>query len=331
MHNFTKFWIGPVVSLGCIAAPAHAAIIWTNSTEPNDPAVAPRMAWFDSADPGNIHWGGTTGLPYLLDGLDFTPDHTLYGFMDRDLYTINTNTGHADHVAHAWPLDPNDGGIFMDLSWDPAANQMYGVYACSTAQGGLATRLYKINLADAHVTLVGTVYYWERSIFPPGGLATTKDGVRYIDDMGGWLWELGPPEGRSDPQIPAERRWRERDASGAWFANVFGGMTIDWSRDGVLYHMGWNLNADNTELWTVNTTSGEAIREYAFGSDIYMLSAAIDPVPEPSTLIALILPAIALRQRRVVGHSHSTAATRSRSQVLRPPINRDSHLLLCAK
>jgi hypothetical protein len=255
-----------LVLIGLIAATASAAEIWTD--------IGGTIAKFDSTNPGVVTYIGTTGeLP--MDGMDFTPDGTLYGVADQELFIINQTSGAVQSLGVS-QLAP--GEIYMDISWDPLTQIMHGI------AGESPSHLYQINLSNAAATLVGTIN------LPSGnwsaGLATTAAGVRYMDDgVQDGLYRL---DGLNGTFLGPE----------GWNYNIFGGMTIDWSRDGVLYHAGWNETAMRTELWTVNLNTGAGTLVGQIGQSTLLLSAAIKPVPEPGGLAAVALLAACVRRRR---------------------------------
>ncbi len=253
------------VLVGVVAVSVQAAEIWTD--------IGSRIATFDSANPGAITYIGPTGeLP--MDGMDFTPDGTLYGVADQELFIIDQTDGSVQSLG-VGELVNNE--IYMDISWDPLTQTMYGV-------GGLGPlHLYQIDLETAAATLVGT-------IDPPatawtGGLATNAAGVRYIDDgIADGLYRL---DGLAGTFLGPE----------GFNHSFFGGMTIDWSRDGVLYHAGFNQATLLTELWTVDLVTGAGTFRGAIGQ-VLLLSAAIKPVPEPAGVMVAALLAACARRRR---------------------------------
>lgn len=256
--------------LSLLVAPASAAEIWTD--------VGSQIAKFDSADPSVIHHvGGDTG-ELTMDGMDFTSDGALYGVADQELFLINQTNGTVQSRGVA-QLAP--GEIFMDISWDPAQQAMYGIAGVSQNS---PVHLYRIDLNTAAATLVGAL-----DIPTPAGcagLATTAQGVRYVDDGSrGGLHRLN---GLSATFLGPE----------GFTYSVFGGMTIDWSRDGTLYHATYSTATFDAELWTVNLETGEGTFLGAIGIQGFLLSAAIKPVPEPGGLVSLVLLAACAARRR---------------------------------
>jgi hypothetical protein len=235
---------------------ATAAEIWTD--------IGGTIAKFDSANPGAITYIGATGeLP--MDGMDFTPDGTLYGVADQELFVINQVNGSVQSLGVSQLVGDE---IYMDISWDPVTQTMYGI-------GGMYPRhLYTIDLTDATATLLGNLNL--PGMLMSGGLATDAAGVRYVDDdqynglfrLTGLTGTFLGPEG--------------------FDYSFFGGMSCDWSRDGTLYHLTWNLDTQANELWTVNLTTGAGTKLGTLGQSP-TLSAAIKPIPEPSALVVLVL------------------------------------------
>jgi hypothetical protein len=275
-----------LVLLGLIAATASAAEIWTD--------IGGTIAKFDSTNPGVVTYIGTTGeLP--MDGMDFTPDGTLYGVADQELFIINQTSGAVQSLGVS---QLGSGEIYMDISWDPLTQTMYGVTSSSP------THLYQINLSNAAATLMGVV-----NVPAPGwsgGLATTAAGVRYIDHS------------------EQDGMYRLDGLNGTFLGpegldySFFGGMTIDWSRDGTLYHATWNQTALRTELWTVDLTTGAGTLLGAIGQQTLLLSAAIQPVPEPGGLAAVALLAACLRRRRGLFRRHQPVRRTTDRVVTRP-------------
>jgi hypothetical protein len=259
-----NLWVR-VSLLGVIASTAGAAEIWTD--------IGGRIAKYDSSNPASITYIGSTGeLP--MDGMDFTSDGVLYGVADREVFVINQTNGSVQYVGESQTVNNE---IYMDISWDPVAHVMYGI------GGQSPVHLYQINLNNAAATLVGSL-----AIDSPwsAGLATTATGIRYIDDsqrdglhrLNGLNGTFLGPEG--------------------FDYSFFGGMTIDWSRDGVLYHTTWNATNSRTELWTTDLTTGVGTFRAVIGQPtVVLLSAAIKPIPEPSALLVLIVLAAGARRR----------------------------------
>jgi hypothetical protein len=174
------------------------------------------------------------------------------------------------------------GEIYMDISWDPVAGRMYGV----SLSMAFEPKLWEINLTNGQASLVGVINGAAPSF--TGGLATSALGVRYIDD--GLLDGLYRVDGLNATFLGPE----------GFDHSFFGGMTIDWSRDGRLYHLGFNQATERCELWTVdNLNTGVGMFAGLLGNgEVLPLSAAIPPVPEASGLAALALLAGCVRRRR---------------------------------
>lgn len=259
-----------IAVLGLCVAPAGAVEIWTD--------IGSRIAKFDSAHPSAITYFGHTG-ELEMDGMDFTPDGTLYGVADQELFLISQTDGSVQSLGVA-QLAP--GEIFMDISWDPVEQAMYGI---AGVDANNPMHLYQINLDTAAATLVGALDIPTR--FASGGLATTAQGVRYVDD--GERDGLHRLDGLSATFLGPE----------GFAYSVFGGMTIDWSGDGTLYHLTYNMTRARPELWTVDLDTGAATFSGSLGVSGYILSAAIKPVPEPATLVGmLVVAACGIRRQR---------------------------------
>lgn len=253
--------------IGLVTASAGAAEIWTD--------IGGTIARFDSANPGVITNVGVTGeLP--MDGMDFTSDGTLYGVADQELFRINQTNGSVNYIGIA-TLPP--GQIFMDISWDPVAHQMYAI------DSSFPPMLYQLNLNTGAATTVGPLSI---GLFPTlsAGLATTAAGVRYVDDStNDKLFRLAGLTGT--PLGPA-----------GFDFTFFGGMTIDWSQDGTCYHAATGGTSSLAELWTIDLGTGAGTFGGIIGAGFPLLSVAIKPVPEPSGVLILALLAIGARCRR---------------------------------
>jgi hypothetical protein len=274
--------LAPAAIVGLLAARLSAAILWTDNGN--------QIMTFDSANPGVMHLVGPTGWGLAMDGLDFAGDGSLYGVADRDLFLIDQQTGHATLIGdEIIGYDP--GKIFFDLSWDPLLGKMFGL-AC---KGGEAPELYEFDLAARTATLVARLFYSD--FLPPGGLATTSAGVRYIDSgYGVHVRRLGEPEDG----------WIElyNFPPHTYFKHCFfGGMTIDWSRDNTCYHATVNLDVapnGQVQLWTINlaTGNGTFLGVVADGNSP-ILDVAIQPVPEPAAIpVGLLFAAAFVCPRR---------------------------------
>lgn len=253
----------------CIAT-ASATEIWS--------ADGRGLIRFDSASPQALTFVGESGIG-LPQGLDFAPNGTLYAFQGDSLYSLNLQTGAATLIGSS---DLQDERV-LDMSWDPAANQMLIVTALTSDE---PHHLRSVNLNTGGTSLVGTLNLSiPASAF---GLAVNAAGVRYLHDgeLGGMVRLNGMngvfmgPEGN---QI-----------------SVLEGMTINWSGDGAWYHAGMNGLTGRPEVWRVNEATGVGTFLGNLGGDDYEFNIgdiAIQPVPEPAAIVLLALGAFALRRR----------------------------------
>ena len=261
----TMLWLRFVL-VGLVAGSAGAAQIWTD--------IGGTIAKFDSANPSAItNVGVTHELP--MDGMDFTTDGRLYGVADQELFLIDQADGSVDYIGIA---TLPSGQIFMDISWDPVAEKMYGI------DSSYPSRLYEINLNTGAASLVGPLGIPFMTL--SAGLATTAAGVRYVDDsVNDVLYRLAGLTGMS------------LGPAGFNFT-LFGGMTIDWSRDGICYHAASSGMSGIAELWTINLSTGAGTYGGVIGAGNPLLSVAIKPVPEPGALAVLAVLAACGSRRR---------------------------------
>jgi len=233
---------------------------------------------FDSASPQNLTLVGESGIG-LLQGLDFAPDGTLYGFQNDSLYTLDLQTGAATLIGSS---DLQDERV-LDMSWDPATNQMLIVTALTSDE---PYHLRKVNLTSGATTISSTLNLpIPTSAF---GFAVNAAGVRYLHDseqqgmirLNGSNGVFMGPEGNE--------------------ISALEGMTINWSGDGAWYHGGLNGATGRPEFWSVNEATGVGSFFGNIGGDDYEFNIgdlAIQPVPEPASFILVALSAFVLRRR----------------------------------
>ncbi len=162
MRKFTWLCVG--LCCGFVSSSAQAALVWA--------VDGPGLIRFDSASPQNITRVGTGGVG-LMQGLDFAPNGTLYGFGFSGLYSFNTTTGDATFIGSP---DLQDERV-LDMSWNPAANRMEIVTALTSDE---THHLRSVNLTNGNVTPVGNL-----NISLPAsafGYAVAANGTRYLHD-----------------------------------------------------------------------------------------------------------------------------------------------------
>ena len=261
-------------TLGLCVALASAVEVWS--------ADGRGLIKFDSATPQALTLVGETGIG-LPQAMDFSGDGALYAFGgyfgDDNLYTLNLMTGAATTIGSGNLQDER----VLDMSWDPATRQMYIVTALTSDE---PHHLRTVNLATGATTIVGTL-----DITVPAmafGLATNASGVRYLHDgdrqgmyrLDGLHGTFLGPEGNE--------------------ISTLEGMTIDWSGDGTWYHAGDNGATGHVEFWRVNEASGAGTFIGNIGGDEYEYhigDLAIQPVPEPGSLVLICVSVLALRRR----------------------------------
>lgn len=260
---------GLCASLGSSAA--FAVEIWA--------VDGPGLIRFDSASPQNITRIGFAGVG-LMQGLDFAPDGTLYGFSNNGLYSFDTATGDATLIGS--PDLQNE--TVLDMSWNPAANRMEIVTALTSDE---PHRLRSVDLSNGSVATVGVL-----NIGLPAlafGYAVDQSGTRYLHD------------GDSARMIRLDAGLNGTPLSPVGNSiGVLEGMTINWSDDGAWYHAGLSGDTSRQELWSINSTTGVGTFLGNIGGLDYEFNfgdIAITPIPEPATLLILGLGAAALRRR----------------------------------
>lgn len=233
---------------------------------------------FDSASPQALTFVGESGIG-LPQGLDFAPNGILYAFQSDSLYTLDLQTGAGTLVGSS---DLQDERV-LDMSWDPATNQMLIVTALTSDE---PHHLRAVNLASGATSVVGTL-----NLSIPAmafGLAVNASGVRYLHD--------GDLQGMV----------RLNSMNGVFMGpegneiSTLEGMTINWSGDGAWYHGGLNGATGRPEFWSINEATGVGSFIGNIGGDEYEFNIgdlAIQPVPEPTAFILVALSALALRRR----------------------------------
>ena len=278
---------------GFVSPTATAVTIWgvdsNSSTGGGD-----RVVRFESSNPaGTIVGIGNTGVSgFIMSGLDFTPDGTLYACSSGvsatgSLYTINQTNGQATLVGSLGLPDDRD---LTDMTFNPATGQMMGV-----AFNGQRNFLYSINTASGAATLAGEINS-PGSIFL--GLCADSTGRMYLEDIGGRMRILDGLNVITMPQpIGVDTIFSQ-------------GMTMDWSADGAWYLAatfrhevgGFNARGDVRLidratggtlqiLGTWPQLSNDSYPRYAIG-DI-----AIRPVPEAALGLLLGLAPMLLMRR----------------------------------
>ncbi len=256
------------LTMGLVVTAAGATEIWATSSN--------GLIRFDSATPQSVVVVGDTGVT-MMQGMDFRSDGVMFGITDDDLYTLNLTTGHATLVG---PCNWAGSDVPLDLSWDPTTRQMYAVAGIDTDS---PMHLYTLNLSTGAATLVGTLDLPAPSL--PAGLATNAAGVRYVHD--------GSHSGM----------YRLEGLHGVFMGlegvpgGLFEGMTIDWSGTGTWYHALWNTGMTRSELWTVDESTGVGTFVGLIGADEHLLIGDIAVLPEPATVLVMVLALLTVRRR----------------------------------
>jgi hypothetical protein len=292
-------------AFACVAAVSSAALagggvdIWAvdNLGPTNSGSVGDRVIRFNSSNPlGTVTTIGATGVTGIgFSGLDFDSAGTLYGatgfgtgFTTTNVYTISQTTGAATLVG-------NTGVVLTDLSWNPVLNQLEGISSNSTTN---VHTVYSVSTVNGSATSIGNI-----TGLPTGGLlvgySIDSGGNRFVQNLADdFMYSMGT--GTAATQMSAGIGVN---------TNFSQGMTMHWSGANEWYLgsisntpvfasqvrlMNNGTGGTNSILatWANNGTGG--LPQYETGD------LAINPVPEPATIVAigLGLAALALRRRK---------------------------------
>lgn len=260
-------FISAFVVLG-VSSMASATLMYGHDMRNN------RFVSFDSATPGTQTLLGTQTTDYF--GLDFNASgSTLYGLSSTgNLQTINLANGAA--LSSVAISGVTAGSSWTGITFD-ASNNLF----LSTFLTGTGSQLWSLNANTGAASLIGTMHasntFIDISISSTGRLVAhdiTSDSFFDINTGNGASTLIG--------------------AHGL-AANFAQGMDFDWSTN-TLYAAVYTGGGTNT-YGSVNLTTGAVTPIGSIVSGEYEL-AAVNPVPEPATLAALGMGAIALIRRR---------------------------------
>lgn len=289
-----KHHIAMVVLAGSLVGISHGQTIWAvnNLNGTSTPANINTIETFNPATPATRTVVGQTtpGTSILFTGLEFGGiGGGLFAWAGTGAFaglsSINQTTGAATLVG------ANTLAGVQDLSWNPVTNQMIALVSVSNTS---PIELHSVNLSTGATTLVGTVSGITGGLTV--GLAHDAQGNAYVHDIIG-------------------DRVHKLDATFASVAsavlpgntNFSQGMTIDWSGSGLGYMAAIGNAVPSgffSELWTLNTATMTVSVVGTFGTAPPTFPTfeggdlAIKPVPEPATMMALGLGALALLRRR---------------------------------
>jgi len=289
-----KHHIAMVVLAGSLVGISQGQTIWAvnNLNGTSTPTNINTIETFNPATPATRTVIGQTtpGASILFGGLEFAGVggglfawSTIAPF--AGLSSINQTTGAATLIG------PNTLAGVNDLSWNPVTNQMIALVNASTAA---PAELHSVNLSTGATTFLGTVNGITGGLSV--GLAHDAAGNAYVHDL------VGDRVHRLDATFTSVA-----SAVLPGNTNFSQGMTIDWSGSGVGYMAAIGNAAGGgffSELWTLNTATMTVSVVGTFGTAPPTFPTfeggdlAIKPVPEPATMMALGLGALALLRRR---------------------------------
>ena len=292
----------PLGALALAAAGARAELIYGIST--TDGLTGAGLVSFDSATPATFTTiAGLTGVVagQSIRAIDFRPaTGTLYALssstaaatdLAAQLYTVNLATGALTAVGSGLTL-VGGNSTTVSIDFNPTVDRLRVV----TGGGGN----YRVNPNDG--TLAGT----DTSINPSAflaGVAYTNNFVGattttlYAYNVADTIDTIGGLNGTPSPNLGTRTTV---GPSGV----VSDGVDIGFDISGATGVGYINLNNANSqtrsdEIYTVNLATGAlTLVRSEIGVDLLDLSVAIRPVPEPATMAALGLGALALVRRR---------------------------------
>jgi hypothetical protein len=283
------------------AVAADAAIVYAPNGLPRPyPFDGPdQLVMFDSDDPTGYTVVGSMGVDDIgFGGMDFDADGNLWAYASTykstggaasGLYSVNIETGQAT-VQGTLSTQAMD-----DLAFNPVDGKMYGIRSQFTA-----TRLFSIDLETGATTYEGTFSGIESSIHQVVGLAIDSQGNLFVHDVGmDTIYKSG-----SDLNLSA-------------FYDVFQdtsysqGMGIDWSGDDTGYHAAVGRGEYPNYFCTLNTFASDGssyVNGPEFGPNemvggygypvLQPGDLAVMPVPEPTSVLLLVLGAACCCRRR---------------------------------
>lgn len=219
-----------------------------------------------------------TGIDHLV-GIAFSPGGTLYGLSNaaaaenpNSLFTIDPETG-ASSLIDAIGLDNVVEG---DLAFDPTTSVLYGLYNLDSGQRQLLT----IDTDTAAATVI------------PGSLTGDPSGMAF--DSTGMLYALDTSLRQLLTVDKTTGAILTTTALSAALGSV-AGMDVD-PATGTLYVADGESDGTDT-LYTLNPTTGVLTEVGPTGLPDGLAGLAF--VPEPTTLVLMMLGGAALMRRRM--------------------------------
>ena len=249
-----------------------------------------RLIRFGVSTPGDVTViGSSTINGCLFSALDYAGvSGGLYAYCQEGspgLYSVDPDTGQATFIG--------GGGtgthIITDFSWNREKIKMLGL-----AFGEGLNYIYRVNLETGMASLIGNI-----TGMTPGavavGLSADAAGILYVQDLlTDQMYKLGGDSGLEATLLGPIGP----DTS---FSQ---GMTIDWSRDGTWYLGAVTVDTGNeAKLYTIDLVTGAGTLVGYIGPGPLSFETgdiAIQPVPEPASMLALGagLAALVARKRR---------------------------------
>ena len=278
--------LGTLLALTVLASTAQSAAVYSLSTRSSNST----LVRFDTANPGAVTTvGAISGATGLLDGIDFRPaDGALYGYnaTTSGIYRVDTNTGVTTLVSTSTTAIARNTAVGIDFN--PAADRLRVV---SAAENNL-----RINVASGATLVDGTLVYapgdvnagvnphiTEAAYTNNDNNPATNTTLYYIDDFLNALVVTSNPNAGTLNTV------------GALGVDVdeFLGFDIFTSATGINTAFASLRVAGASRLYTVNLVTGAASLIGAIGLD-RLNSLAVNPVPEPATLVLTAAAGLAL-------------------------------------
>ena len=207
-----------------------------------------------------------------IDGMGFAANGSLYcmaGAGTGYLYVLNTSSGTATLATQSAVLH---GGNALGFAASP--NDALYAYGLTSVRNRSYTSLYSINQSSFSATLIGNMGY-ELG----GGLAFNNEASLFIT-QGKQLYGVNPITGAATPIGNANTGSQVGSYAMAFEGNI-------------LY-----LADLAGGIWTVNTDTGSSIKISSYNTTYGPIYALASPdllnVPEPSTIVLVILEGLAL-------------------------------------
>ena len=251
------------------------------------------LIMFDSSNPEGWTTIGSMNVNNIgFGGLDFDAEGNLWAYAAfykstggaaSGLYRVDPSTGNA--TLQGTPSNQS----LQDLAYNPVDGQMYGVNT-----QGVITKLYRVDLTTGGTSLVGT-FTGMPSDQHAMSFAIDSEGYYYVHDLTSEKIFKGNTLALTELYSLPEN------------TNYSQGMTIDWAHDDMGYHnaVGQGEYPHYYSRLNTFTTDGSAyVLGPEFGPElpdglpqVECGDLAINPIPEPASLLLLTFAAAVLRRR----------------------------------